>query len=83
MEVHPPEFKADAVALYLADPARTIVSVARDLGISPETLRLWARQAQPAGTSSAPPTGRPRTTGGAYLTVFSLCPAHLCPIHLR
>jgi transposase len=43
MKVYPPEFKADAVALYLSDPARTITSVARDLGISRETLRLWVR----------------------------------------
>ena len=49
MKVYPPEFKADAVALYLSDPARTIASVARDLGISRETLRLWVRQAQAAG----------------------------------
>jgi transposase len=40
MKVYPAEFKADAVALYLSDPARTIASVARDLGISRETLRL-------------------------------------------
>ncbi|WP_404804817.1 transposase [Microbispora sitophila] len=57
MKVYPPEFKADAVALYLSDPARTITSVARDLGISRETLRLWVRQAQAAGT--APAKARP------------------------
>jgi transposase len=51
MKVYPAEFKADAVALYLSDPARTIASVARDLGISRETLRLWVRQAQAAGTA--------------------------------
>ncbi|WP_143734378.1 IS3 family transposase, partial [Microbispora rosea] len=51
------EFKADAVALYLSDPTRTITSVARDLGISRETLRLWVRQAQAAGT--APAKARP------------------------
>ena len=56
MKVYPPEFKADAVALYLSDPARTITSVARDLGISRETLRLWVRQAQAAG---APAKARP------------------------
>ncbi|MCC5578216.1 IS3 family transposase [Microtetraspora sp. AC03309] len=57
MKVYPPEFKADAVALYLSDPARTIASVARDLGISRETLRLWVRQAQAAGT--APEKAKP------------------------
>ncbi|WP_271223698.1 transposase [Streptosporangium carneum] len=67
MEVHLPEFKADAVALYLADPARTIASAARDLVISRETLQLWARQAQPAGTApekaaaGAEAFGRPAT----------------------
>ncbi|SIS10623.1 transposase [Microbispora rosea] len=57
MKVYPPEFKADAVALYLSDPTRTITSVARDLGISRETLRLWVRQAQAGGT--APAKARP------------------------
>ncbi|MFC4015284.1 transposase [Nonomuraea purpurea] len=34
MKSYPPEFKVDAVALYLSDPARTYASVARDLGIT-------------------------------------------------
>jgi transposase-like protein len=33
MKVYPPEFKADAVALYLSDPTRTYASVAKDLGV--------------------------------------------------
>ncbi len=63
MKVYPPEFKADAVALYLSDPTRTIKSVAQDLGISRETLRLWVRQAQAAGTAPAKagPAGRRST----------------------
>ncbi|GAA1900778.1 transposase [Actinomadura bangladeshensis] len=46
MKVYSEEFKADAVALYLSDPSRTYASVARDLGVSRETLRLWVRQAR-------------------------------------
>ncbi|MFD1501959.1 transposase [Streptosporangium lutulentum] len=51
MEAYSAEFKADAVALYLSDPARTYASVANDLGVNRETLRLWVRQAQSAGTA--------------------------------
>ncbi|MGW2123203.1 transposase [Streptomyces sp. SM1] len=42
MKNYPPEFKADAVALYESRPEATIRSVAADLGINPETLRNWA-----------------------------------------
>jgi transposase len=52
MKVYPPEFKADAVALYLSDPARTYASVAKDLGVNRETLRLWVRQARSAGSAA-------------------------------
>jgi transposase len=37
----PPQFKADAVALYQSRPEATIRQVAADLGINPETLRNW------------------------------------------
>ncbi|GAA2214151.1 transposase [Nonomuraea monospora] len=53
MKSYPPEFKADAVALYLSDPARTYASVARDLGINRETLRLWVKEARVNGTAGA------------------------------
>ncbi|WP_425582170.1 transposase [Streptosporangium carneum] len=43
MKNYPPEFKADAVALALSRPDRTITSIARDLGVSRETLRVWVR----------------------------------------
>jgi transposase len=55
MKVYSEEFKADAVALYLSDPSRTYASVAKDLGVNRETLRLWVRQAR-AGQAEA---GRP------------------------
>ncbi|WP_376775816.1 IS3 family transposase [Nonomuraea jabiensis] len=57
MKSYPPEFKADAVALYLSDPGRTLASVAEDLGISRETLRNWVRQAQADGTAGAKKQG--------------------------
>ncbi|WP_419554512.1 transposase [Candidatus Poriferisodalis sp.] len=41
----PREFKADAVALVL-DEGRTIVSVARALGIGESNLGNWVRQAR-------------------------------------
>jgi transposase len=45
MKNYPPEFKADAVALYESRPDATIRSVAADLGINAETLRNWVRAA--------------------------------------
>ncbi|GII59819.1 transposase [Planotetraspora thailandica] len=63
MKPYPPEFKADAVALYLSDPGRTYASVARDLGVNAETLRLWVREAQSAGAAAdkASPVSKPAT----------------------
>jgi transposase len=46
MKVYSEEFKADAVALYVSDPGSTYASVAKDLGLNRETLRLWVRQAR-------------------------------------
>ncbi|MEU7191928.1 transposase [Streptomyces sp. NPDC045369] len=45
MKNDPPQFKADAVALYQSRPEATIRQVAADLGIDPETLRNWVRVA--------------------------------------
>jgi transposase len=42
---YPPEFRAEAVRLA-RQPGQTIRGVARDLGVSNETLRLWIRQAR-------------------------------------
>ena len=41
MKHYPPEFRAEAVALYRSRPGATIKSVADDLGINHETLRNW------------------------------------------
>jgi transposase len=41
---YPPEYRAEAVRLARSE-GQSIRSVARDLGISTETLRKWVRQA--------------------------------------
>ncbi|WP_229864157.1 transposase [Streptomyces djakartensis] len=63
MKNYPPQFKADAVALYQSRPEATIRQIAADLGINPETLRNWIRAAgasRPRGrraeASAEPPT---------------------------
>jgi transposase-like protein len=38
---HSPEFKKYAVALYRAQPGKTITQIARELGISRSTLHRW------------------------------------------
>lgn len=43
MKHYPPEFKAEAVALYRSRPEATIAQIADDLGINRETLRSWIR----------------------------------------
>lgn len=42
----PPEFKAEAVRMYLDDPAATYSAVATNMGVSAETLRNWVKQAR-------------------------------------
>lgn len=41
---YPAEFRAEAVRLA-RQPGHTVRGVARDLGVSNKTLRLWVRQA--------------------------------------
>jgi transposase len=57
MKHYPPEFKADAVALYRSRPGATIKSVAEDLGVNTETLRNWIRadDGRRPGSHSTPP----------------------------
>jgi transposase len=43
MKHYPPEFKADAVALYRSRPGATVAQIADDLGVNRETLRNWIR----------------------------------------
>ncbi|MFC8008403.1 IS3 family transposase [Streptomyces olivaceus] len=62
MKNYPPQFKADAVALYESRPEATIRSVAADLGINPETLRNWVRAAgvsRPRGRRTLEPASPP------------------------
>ncbi|MFJ7495382.1 transposase, partial [Streptomyces sp. NPDC097727] len=62
MKHYPPEFKADAVALYESRPEATIRSVAADLGVNPETLRNWVRAAgasRPRGRRAEVPAEPP------------------------
>ena len=42
---YPPEFRAEAVRLA-RQPGNTVRGVARDLGVSNETLRAWVKQTQ-------------------------------------
>lgn len=58
MKNYPPEFKADAVELVLSRPDRTIMSIARDLGVSRETLPVWVRAAQARGEGGQRAAGR-------------------------
>lgn len=55
MKHYPPEFRADAVALYASRPGATIKHIAADPGVNPETPRNWIRTAG---------AGRPRGRNG-------------------
>jgi len=40
------EFKRGAVALVNSSPGRTVNEIARELGVSPQGLRGWVKQAR-------------------------------------
>lgn len=63
---YPPEFRADAVALYLSDSAHTLGGVARDLGISRQLLHQWVHGA--AGVDVAAISARVNPTAGTICT---------------
>ena len=43
---YPPEFRAEAVRLYHSSPERSIPQIARELGISDQSLRNWVNQTE-------------------------------------
>ena len=51
------EFKVEAVRLS-HEPGRTVAGVARDLGISVNTLHLWRKQLSESGDDAFPGKGR-------------------------
>jgi transposase len=57
---YPPEFKADAVALYRSRPGATIGQIADDLGVNRETLRSWVRLDDQRRGGSPAQLGGPR-----------------------
>ncbi len=64
MKVYSPEFKADAVALYLSDPSHTFEGIGKDLGISRETLR---NSTSPAGSLNSTFRGPVRDRTGPFV----------------
>ena len=62
---YPPEFKADAVALYRSRPGVTIAQIADDLGVNRETLRSWVRldDQRRSGTAGLAAAARPQSAG--------------------
>nr|WP_081748787.1 transposase [Nocardiopsis sp. CNT312] len=62
MKHYPPEFKADAIALYRSRPGVTIAHIADELGINRETLRNWIRKDDDQRSTGTTPTrSRPGT----------------------
>jgi len=53
------EYKREAVALT-EEPGATQAQVARDLGISPNSLAKWVRQVRESGARAFPGKGKPR-----------------------
>ena len=43
---YPPEFKREAVRLVRSSPDRSVAQIARELGVSDNSLRNWVKQAE-------------------------------------
>jgi transposase len=43
---YPPQFKREAVRLVRSSPAKSVAQVAKELGVSDNSLRNWIKQAQ-------------------------------------
>jgi transposase len=41
---YPPEFKREAVCLVRSSPNRSVAQIARELGVSDNSLRSWIKQ---------------------------------------
>jgi transposase len=41
---YPPEFKREAVRLVRSSPNRSVAQIARELGVSDNSLRSWVKQ---------------------------------------
>lgn len=61
MKHYPPEFKADAIALYRSRPGATIAHIAAELGINRETLRSWIRKDDDTRSAQTSAPTRART----------------------
>ncbi|MEV6109368.1 transposase [Streptomyces sp. NPDC051940] len=59
---YPEEFKRDAVELVRTS-GRTVGSVARELGVNPESLRQWMRGPGPGPTVPSVDTGPAGASG--------------------
>ncbi|MFF0149611.1 transposase [Amycolatopsis sulphurea] len=64
MKHYPPEFKAEAVALYRSRSGALIRVVAEDLGVNAETLRNWIRIDDGRRTGSRAEDGDPGGRAG-------------------
>ncbi|MEV8515863.1 transposase, partial [Dactylosporangium sp. NPDC051484] len=60
---YPPDFKADAVALYRSRPGATIAQIADDLGVNRETLRSWVRADNQRRAGGPMASARPQPAG--------------------
>jgi transposase len=43
---YPPQFKREAVRLVRSSPAKSVAQVAKELGVSDNSLRNWIKKAQ-------------------------------------
>jgi transposase len=43
---YPPEFKREAVRLVRSSPKRSVAQIARELGVSDNSLRNWVKQTE-------------------------------------
>lgn len=43
---YPPEFRTEAVRLHRSSPEKSIPQIAREIGVSDQSLRNWVKQTQ-------------------------------------